>query len=174
MVEPSGHVYAFEPDPVARASLERNIAGNSADNIKVVPWAVTKQRGSVNLVSHELGDSTTKIRAGGHGQEVDSISLDEFCQNEGLSPSVIKIDVEGAEIGVFEGGGSALRQARAILLEFHEPEIRESGADPSLFWSQLFDLGKGVVLLSPTDGLPAGTELSAENMVTGNVHVLLH
>jgi FkbM family methyltransferase len=174
LVESAGAIYSFEPDPVARAALDRNIAQNSAHNIKVLPWAVTEQRGRTNLISPALGDSKSQTRLGGNGPDVESISLDEFCQTGGFIPSVIKIDVEGGETGVFAGGRSSLRQARAILLEFHELEIRESGADPKFLWSQLFELGKKVSLLTPSHGLPAGTELSPENMLPGNVHVLIH
>ena len=173
-MEPSGAVYSFEPDPVARRSLERNIVYNSAHNVIVVAWAVTERRGSINLVNSRLGDSTSQARVGGNGPAVASISLDEFCQTEGFIPSVIKIDVEGGETGVLAGGHAALRQARAIMIEFHEVEIRESGADPKLFWNQLFELGKRVFLVTPSGGLPAGIELSPEYMLPGNVHVLVH
>ena len=173
LVEPTGRVYAIEPDPVARAALERNIAENSAPNISVIPWAVTEQRGMIDLDVSALGDSRTKVRRGKSGHEVASVTLDEFCDQEGLIPSVIKIDVEGAETRVFAGGKTTLRRARAVILEFHQTEIWESGMDPSLFWRQLFDLGKRVFLLGAADGLPSGTELSPESMVPGNVHVLL-
>jgi FkbM family methyltransferase len=174
LVESSGVVYSFEPDHIARGALERNIINNSADNVRVVPWAVTEQSGSVNLVNAALGDSTSQTIVGGNGPEVASISLDEFCQTERFIPSVIKIDVEGGETEVVAGGRSSLQQARAILLEFHEAEIMELGGDPRLFWNQLFDLGKRVVLLTPSDGLPVGMELSPQYMLPGNTHVLIH
>jgi hypothetical protein len=37
---PSGHVFAFEPDPFARAILERNVEANQALNVSVMPYAV--------------------------------------------------------------------------------------------------------------------------------------
>jgi FkbM family methyltransferase len=174
LVEPSGRVYAIEPDPVARAALKRNMSENDAFNITVVPWAITEQKGMVDLIPYVLGDSRTKVRPGQEGQQVASVSLDEFCDTESLVPSVIKIDVEGAEPRVLDGGRRALQRARAVIVEVHQREILESGMDPSQFWRQLFDLGKRAFLLDAIDGTAAGTELSPELMVPGNVHILLH
>lgn len=174
LVESSGSVYAFEPDPVARAALECNIGINSAQNIRVVPWAVTAQSGSVNVVNNSFGDSTSQVKINGNGPEVTSITLDEFCHKEGFVPSVIKIDVEGGEAGVLAGGSYILQKAHTILLEFHEPEIRELGYDPKIPWEFLFNLGKRVVLLQPSSGLPAGTELKSNCVLPGNSHLLIH
>jgi FkbM family methyltransferase len=173
-VESSGFVYAFEPDPVARAALERNIGINSAQNVRVVPSAVTAQSGSVNVINDSLGDSTSQVKISGTGPEVTSVTLDEFCRREGFIPSVIKVDVEGGEAEVLAGGSYMLKKARAILLEFHEPEIRELGSDPKLPWEFLFNLGKRVVLLSPSSGLPAGAELEPNCVLPGNSHLLIH
>lgn len=174
LVEPSGRVYAIEPDPVARAALKRNMSQNDASNITVVPWAITEQKGMVDLTPYVLGDSRTKVRPGHEGQQVASVSLDEFCDTEDLVPSVIKIDVEGAEPRVLDGGRRALQRARAVIVEVHQREILESGVDPSLFWRRLFELGKRAFLLHAIDGTAAGTELSPSLMVPGNVHILLH
>lgn len=42
--------------------------------------------------------------------------LDSFCAREGLTPDVIKIDVEGAEGMVLRGAAEILRRFRPILV----------------------------------------------------------
>src|SRR4029079_16886107 len=48
-----GHVYAFEPDPIAYAYLVNNVANNRCDNITVINKAVGSTTGVVNFVAVE-------------------------------------------------------------------------------------------------------------------------
>jgi len=48
--------------------------------------------------------------------QVETVSIDHFCVTEKLIPSVVKIDVEGAELMVLQGMDDVLRQAMPILI----------------------------------------------------------
>ena len=63
LVGPEGRVVAFEPDPRARAVLERNLAANGVANVTVVPCAVGDRHGKVRFVAG--GDSVGRVDAGG-------------------------------------------------------------------------------------------------------------
>jgi FkbM family methyltransferase len=59
-----------------------------------------------------------------------------------LTPSVIKIDVEGAELGVLEGGLSLLAKARPVLIFEHVSQAAALyGAAPGAPWDLLSELG---------------------------------
>jgi FkbM family methyltransferase len=148
LVRPGGGwVYAFEPDPVARNLLERNIAANALSNITVLPYAVTDTAGHAWLGSQALGQSQSFVNSAQGVVEIDTVSLDGFCHQHGVTPAIVKIDVEGAEAKVLAGGGKVLRRTRAVLLEIHEPQLRASGVDPDVFRQSVDALGKRLTVL---------------------------
>jgi FkbM family methyltransferase len=143
---PTGHVYAFEPDPVARAVLERNIAANHAENVTIVRAAVTAAEGVVWLESTSLGDAASAVRRDSGQVKVPATTLQAFCQRESVFPNVIKIDVEGGEGDVLDAGAAeVIRQARVILLEVHEAALRAQGIKSEALLASLSRLGKKVV-----------------------------
>jgi FkbM family methyltransferase len=67
----------------------------------------------------------------------------------GLVPSVIKIDVEGAELAVLEGGSSLLGETRPTLIIEHVPEAGELyGATSEALWDMLDRLGYTVFAIT--------------------------
>ncbi|MHB8242973.1 MAG: FkbM family methyltransferase [Solirubrobacteraceae bacterium] len=84
----------------------------------------------------------------------------------GLTPAVIKIDVEGGELAVLEGGRSILADARPLLIFEHVPQAAELyGASSGAIWDLLADLGYTV--FSATGEGPVGREafMAAESGV---------
>lgn len=124
---PGGHVYAFEPAPEARRGLERHVQLNRVqDRLTVRPEAVSAADGTVQfLASGPRGDN--RIAGGAaHGSnrriDVTTTSIDAFCAAHRVNPTLIKIDVEGAELDVLKGAratiaarGGALR----LYVEMH-------------------------------------------------------
>lgn len=51
-----------------------------------------------------------------------TVTLDEIAQGEGLWPDVMKVDVEGGAKSVFSGAQRVLDRAPDILIEQHGPE----------------------------------------------------
>jgi FkbM family methyltransferase len=116
----AGRVFAFEPDPVAYAGLVRHIQLNGlADRVTPVQAAIAGE--SANRIRLALFESSgiSRLAAdreepGTRIQEVEAVSIDVFCQRHRLSPNVIKIDVEGAEL-------AALCGARATIARTWQP-----------------------------------------------------
>jgi FkbM family methyltransferase len=145
IVGPGGRVVAFEPDPRTRAVLERNVAANGATNVVVVPCAVGDRAGVVRFLAS--GDSVGRVGESGD-VEVEQVTLDGYCDDHGVAPTVMKVDIEGGEAAALDGSMTVAR-LRTLVLEIHEPQLREQGIDPTAF---LRRLGDHALLESPDDG----------------------
>lgn len=114
----AGRVIAFEPDPSARAMLERNVA--AVCNVEVVPMAVYRRASSVRFVqradcerSHLAGSGT---EPGDTVIDVPAVSLDGLMGDRPERVGAIKIDVEGQEIAVLDGAEAVVRRDQPLIL----------------------------------------------------------
>jgi FkbM family methyltransferase len=127
-----GRVHAFEPNAAVRQRLETNVALNQLGNIQVHGQAVARASGEVRFYASALpeNDGISSIFPGdgraSEGAVVPAVSLDDFegrlTSGGGRPIDLLKIDVEGAEIEVFEGGRRVLGAGRApaLLFEAHD------------------------------------------------------
>jgi FkbM family methyltransferase len=138
-VGPGGHVYAFEPNAASRALLDANLQRNRAENVTVVPAAVVDRPGEAWLRLHRTTHSPeTSVHRGAGDVKVPAVSLASFCADAGISPGVIKIDVEGAESDVLaDEAADVVRNARATIVEIHYSLLRDRGVDPAGFLQRL-------------------------------------
>jgi FkbM family methyltransferase len=128
LVGSEGDVYAFEPVPANASALRRNLALNGLARAYVVEQAVSDDAGRQTLVlAHDSGGAALSIAdrppdATG-AIEVDVTTVDRFVGQAGVRPpSVVKIDVEGAEINVLRGMAATLERHRpAVLVEVDGP-----------------------------------------------------
>jgi FkbM family methyltransferase len=131
---PGGKVYAFEPSASNRRLLERHLALNRADNVEIVDALVGEADADAVVFYEAEGDNPMNTIARNTGRPgfaattKRQVSVDSFCQARGLSPDIVKIDVEGAEIGVLEGAREVLQRHRpTIFLSVHPRQIAELG-----------------------------------------------
>ncbi len=130
-------VFAYEPDPDNFLVLAHNKAANRLDNLTVSNSAVSAH-GDVTL-TFSVGYASTQgaIRAAGYryslsdaqSVQVPSWSLrDVFAQNDLTSVRLLKVDVEGAEYGIFLDSDcrDLLRKVQTLLIEVH-PTDRVNG-----------------------------------------------
>lgn len=137
LVGPGGRVFSFEPDPVARRLLERNIALNGADNVTVVPAALGPRD-----ETKWLSGGHSEARIGDDGEhQVTMTTLAGFIEEQGVKPDVIKVDIEGGELTL---GTDTLRSIGQLFIEIHEPVFRENGVDSQAF---LDDIAAGRSIL---------------------------
>jgi len=144
LVGPSGRVYAFEPDPVAQALLERNVAVNQVLNVSVVPYAVGAYDGWGSLTFSALGDSTPRVVPAPDAatKSVPIVSLSTFCRQRNIRPDVIKIDVEGAEADVLaQPALGHVAAARCVVVELHERELQARGTSGEVLVNLLVSKG---------------------------------
>lgn len=109
------HVYSFEAAPENARRLRRNVDLNDLD-IEVVEKAVWDDDLGVEL---RAGNTDSQWSARGVGS-CPSVSLDSFLRAHEL-PSLVKLDVEGAELRVLLGARGLLGLVRPVFIcELHD------------------------------------------------------
>jgi FkbM family methyltransferase len=113
MVGPSGLVYAFEPDETNFQYLLRNIGRHQLANVIPVRAALSDSTGTARFcmdgtMGAGLCDSLAYAPAE-HSRVVETLSVEDACDRLGAVPDFIKLDIEGAELGVVAGALSFLR-----------------------------------------------------------------
>lgn len=137
---PTAHIHAFEPVPYTHGILLRNIQHNSLGNIETHRLAFSNQEGTLEfLYTPNCSGATSLLKAGQPAalEQLEKITcpgttLDSFCARHGLAPSILKCDVEGAELMVIQGGEKTLAAHRpAILIELLRKWARQFGYHPN-------------------------------------------
>lgn len=145
-----GRVIAFEPTPRTRRVLERTVRLNGCTGtVEVRPEAVAEQTGKATFYdAAEPGSNASSLVAHARGEIpiiVSTITLDDFVAERALLPHCIKIDAEGAELGVLRGGSLMLARARpALAISLHPAPIRRGGGSLDEIWALLSDFGYDV------------------------------
>ncbi|HEV3035185.1 MAG TPA: FkbM family methyltransferase [Solirubrobacteraceae bacterium] len=85
---------------------------------------------------------------------------------EGLTPSVIKIDVEGAELAVLEGGRSVLARARPLVIFEHVAAAAALyDVAPEAVWDVLSELGYTIFSVTGEGPFTRAAFVEASNVV---------
>ena len=127
LVGPAGHVVCFEPLPANAEAIEHNAALNAFANVTVIREALGAEEGSAEfLVSADVGWGRLTGAGGDPGDLKETIrvrvaQLSRAVERYRLPlPDLIKVDIEGGEIGMLEGSSELLRRCRPFLLvELH-------------------------------------------------------
>lgn len=117
-----GAVWAFEPLPENIDRLRANVIENQLANIRLFAEAASETDGAISFrVAGDSAFGSTREVFYGHGTgrslTVPAVRLDAVWRSRGMPiVSVVKIDVEGAEVAVLRGAQDVIRRCRPILL----------------------------------------------------------
>ena len=144
-----GRVYAFEPDKRNLRLLKENIKINDCQNVTIIPKVVSEKNGKVIFYSNLLSQGESSLAKIGFSKKerVKSTNLDDFIRKEKIgNVDVLKIDVEGAEIGVINGGRKFLEKNKGckIFIECNPKALNQFGFDGSDLTKKLRKLGFSV------------------------------
>jgi FkbM family methyltransferase len=123
LVGATGHVVAFEPNPRNLGYLRRHVLLNECANVRVIAAAVADVVGRATFQEGVSG-AEGALAAGGT-IDVEVVALDAIAYGtSGIAPpSLLKIDVEGAEQRVLLGAERLLAEGKPdILLSTHGRE----------------------------------------------------
>jgi len=122
----NGQVYSFEPGSYSYAVLSFIMKFHRLRNVTAINKALSEQPGKINLLlpikkTGKVGPSLAHLNAdresGGISEEVEMITLDQYCQVADISRiDIIKCDVEGAELLVFRGARESIERFKPVVL----------------------------------------------------------
>lgn len=122
----NGKVVSFEPDPENIKRLKENYQMNNVTNGIVQELAVGNEKSTMKLYtagSNNVSPSLQKVNGIERTIEVQVNSIDNLLANGSIPyPTVVKIDIEGAEMMALQGMNNLLksnRRPRIIFMEIH-------------------------------------------------------
>ena len=147
-------VDAFEPMPEVIPRLSENIALNALKNVVLHEVCVSGDNGTVQLIRPSrtnLGIGHISLKAGDFS--CSCVCLDSLLGGCVAEPTLIKMDIEGAEWMALAGARSILRNRKAplaILLEVHPAEIESYGGHVEALYQCLVESGLRIRTITAT------------------------
>ena len=130
---PGSSIFAVEPDARNFAMLQRNTATlalkGRCRTLRAAAWNCS---GEVNLREAEGVNAfdSMSVGEGPEGAPVQAYSVDELIARSGFPQvDLLKVDVEGAEVQLFESADRWIERVQMIAVEFHGNTRAESGFD---------------------------------------------
>jgi FkbM family methyltransferase len=152
-VAPRAHVIAVEPTPVPLGLLEGRFGGHPG--VTIVPKALAAEPGTarMHITPAHTGSSLlaprpevgaqygvgTDVWTTAQELEVPVTTLDEIVGDRDVA--VLKIDVQGGELGVLAGGERTLPRTAAILVEIVFVSHYEGDSPFPVLYRRLEELG---------------------------------
>lgn len=133
-VAPGGTVFAFEPAETNRGMLQMHVDANGASNVEIVDALVgASVEDGVEFYEMPVPTGMNSLVVRKHHDRYRlcrrrQTTIDHFCEERGVAPDLVKIDVEGAEIGVLRGAVRTLEESRpTVYLSVHPRELQLLG-----------------------------------------------
>lgn len=116
-------IFAFEPDVRNHPYLQRSLA--SISHAEIVPKAVADRGGEIVFCNDGESSISHIDPSARDGQTVSVTTIDEIVSQRSLTPSAIKIDIEGFEILALQGAAGTCRKFQTVfLVEFNQEDDR--------------------------------------------------
>ncbi|MFN8625560.1 MAG: FkbM family methyltransferase [Candidatus Binatia bacterium] len=152
-IGPSGRVIAYEPHAFTRRYLEQHVRWNGGEDRTLIRRAccgAVRGRAAFYCLPERTEGMSGLVPVEGFSQVlVDVTTLDQEVSILEAIPTVIKIDVEGAEWEVLRGAESTLRKYHPRLaLSLHPHALESVGASGGDVLGWLVQLGYGCNVVS--------------------------
>ncbi len=119
-VGPTGAVWAFEPTSSTAAFLAQSIAANAFSQVVLERSALSRECGTAQLTINDSPELNTLARAGESGnasETVRVVTLDDCLERYGWENiDFVKIDAEGEEANIIDGGRRFLANFSPLIL----------------------------------------------------------
>lgn len=144
-------VIAVEADPFLANLLQESTVLNGS-SVSVLCAAISAERGLASFsiaargrASNHLSSVDGRSQTGGERARllVSTLTLDQLLES-GLPPTIVKIDVEGAEVDVLRGAAKMLRDVRPVIYLETGEDTHEACAE--ILKKANYNLSKGADL----------------------------
>ena len=139
-----GKIVCFEPTPGTFAILQQTLKLNHCHNVTAVQAAVSSENGMATFyVSHTAGCNSNSLLKNRDEKQLSAydvklMTIDSITSTYSLQPSLIKIDVEGAELDALKGGIETFKRFKPVLILGLHPEfIKIKGDSLEAIWDLL-------------------------------------
>jgi FkbM family methyltransferase len=135
-------IYAFEPVAATFAKLQVSVNRLGLnDVVRAIPLALSDTPGTLRIALSSRNSLISRVVADqdacGMGDEqivcARATTLDQFSAENGVQPTLIKMDIEGSEVAALRGARDVLLgEVRPSILFEHNPvALSKRGATPS-------------------------------------------
>jgi len=145
---PNSTFYSFEPFPKTYELLKKNIALNNITNVKTYNIGISNKKGSTVLNTcrshnglHTIGSNPIRFNdINPINIEIDT--LDNIFYYHDICVDYIKIDTEGHEYFILQGGEKTIKKYRPMIqLEYNEINMQQCNVLPNELNNLIHDLG---------------------------------
>ena len=162
-VGPGGRVFAFEPNPVNYSRLVDHLKRNQLDNVTALNCAASDEKGTGTLHLHSRNTGMASLhphRFAEPAGEVETVVPDQILAEAGAGPvALIKIDVEGHELGVIRGLRATLDRPPGdcprVFVEVSERSLARAGQTSADLFQLMDELGYRPFRIGPREAVPA-------------------
>lgn len=131
-----GEVFTFEPEHNTAKLVKKNSAYNNISNIRLIEAALGEEDGETVIYSSEEDQNAiSSLRPGEHLKKQGipiqiRTGTSLIDQQQATAPTVVKMDVEGAEYQALKGMQKTLErpECRFLFLELHPRDLPRFGA----------------------------------------------
>jgi FkbM family methyltransferase len=177
-VLPQARCFAFEPSPLLAECMRKTVRQSPFHRIQVEECCLSDREGTVELRLHQSNFGGNSMIAGNIGARDQGVALsvrtqtlDAWSAQAELSRvDVLKIDVQGAEALVLQGGRKTIARHRPmVLVEIENRQLAETGSELSKVVSDLFGGGYAVRIAGTVEKSPPHrlTEIALQELEKG-------
>jgi FkbM family methyltransferase len=116
---PNANIIAIEPETNNYNQAKKNLA--PYNNIKLLNGAVWHNNDDLFLVDNGLGEAGFMVSDNKGNSTIKSYTINDLQKQLNTSEiDIIKIDIEGAELEIFENNNDWIKQSKVIIVETHD------------------------------------------------------
>lgn len=147
-------IHSFEPNPYTFDLLLNNIALNNFKSITPVKLGLSNQAQDLEIYYNmkNLGTANTFQNKGVLSANISLIRCDDYCtQNNIESIDLIKVDIEGGELGFIQGALEIIKASKdlTLIVEIVEQNCKKAGYRAVELFDLIISLGFKAYLPRP-------------------------